>query len=95
MWLQDPACNCVVRVVHLGGEGTRLRREVKNVSVTSHQGRRTSILDLRLTGPLFKSRLFGVEFCIRSSEMGSLEFARPPYYNGIWYPLTRPRPDLK
>jgi hypothetical protein len=28
-------------VVHLGGEGTRLRREVKKLNVTSHQKLRT------------------------------------------------------
>jgi hypothetical protein len=38
MWLQDPACDCVVRVVHLLGERTPLRGDVGTARVTSHQG---------------------------------------------------------
>jgi hypothetical protein len=38
--LQDSVCNCRIWIVTaVGKEGTRLRREVKKLFVTSHQGR--------------------------------------------------------
>jgi hypothetical protein len=51
-----------LKVVHRGGEGTALRAEVGIPSVTSHQRRRTSILDLRPTRPRFEIPTFWGSF---------------------------------
>jgi hypothetical protein len=44
-----PPVTTFVKVVHLGGERTRLRRDVKNVSVTSHQKLRIGSLEGKLS----------------------------------------------